>query len=307
MIGNGEGKRISLGRFGKKPYDVIIIGAGPAGISAAINAAVRKKRALILDSREPMGKIRKAREIKNYPGFPRATGEEVASALLCHPLEMGVEIRKAKVGEVVKGKNFMIYTEKDRVKARSLILAVGVTIAKKLPGEEELLGQGVSYCITCDGAVYSGEKVVVISESDEGEEEAKALVQDYGCAVTYVPLYEMEGPREFEILKCNPRALRARGKQVTVDFGDQKLLVRAVFLIKSVIPPASLIKGLKMEGKHIAVNKGMETSIPGMFAAGDCTGSPYQIAKAIGQGQIAALSAVKYLAALDAQKAEVKQ
>jgi thioredoxin reductase (NADPH) len=297
---------ISLGRFGKKPWDVIIIGAGPAGISAAINVAVRKKKALVLDSGAPMGKIRRAKEIKNYPGFPMATGEEIAFAFLRHAQEMGVEIRKEKVGEIVKGRNFRIYTEKGRIDARSVILAVGVTSEKKLPGEEELLGQGVSYCITCDGAAYGGEKVVVIAESEEGDEEARALVQDYGCEVTYVPLYEMQGSREFEILKAKPLAFRARGKQVEVDFGDQKLLVRGVFLIKQVISPASLIK-LKMEGKHIAVNKGMETSIPGVFAAGDCTGAPFQIAKAVGEGQVAALSAVKYLAALDAQKVEVKQ
>lgn len=297
---------ISLGRFGKKPYDVVVIGAGPAGLSAAINAANRKKMVLVLDSKEPMGKIRMAKEIKNYPGFPMATGEEIASAFLLHAQEMGVEIRKAKVGEIVKGKNFRIYTEKGRIEARSVILAVGVTSEKKLPGEEELLGQGVSYCVTCDGAAYGEEKVAVIAESEEGEEEARALVQDYGCEVIYVPLYEMRGAKGFEILKAKPLAVRARGKQVEVDFGEKKLLVRGVFLIKQVISPASLIK-LKMEGKHIAVSKSLETGIPGVFAAGDCTGAPFQIAKAAGEGQVAALSAVKYLAALDAQKMEVKQ
>lgn len=299
---------ISLGRYGRKPYDIAVIGAGPAGISVAINVAVRKKRVLVLDSREPMGKISRAKEIRNYPGFPKAGGEDIASAFLSHAREMKVEIGKETVAEIVRGGDFMVYTGKSRIDARSVILAVGVTSEEKLPGEDELLGQGVSYCVTCDGATYSGEKVAVISVSYEGEEEARALVQDYGCEVTYIPLYEWGGAETpFEILRRKPLAVKSRGKQVEVDFGDEKLLVRGVFIIKQVISPASLIKGLKMEGKHVAVNKSMETSIPGVFAAGDCTGSPFQIAKAVGEGQVAALSAVKYLAAVDAQKAEVKQ
>jgi thioredoxin reductase (NADPH) len=297
--------KISLGRF-RKVYDIAIVGAGVAGVSAAINGAARMKSVILFESGEPMGKIRRAREIRNYPGFPTATGEDIAQAFLRHAQEMGVEIRKGKVGEIVKGKNFLIYTEKDRVEARSVILAVGVTNEKKLPGEEELLGQGVSYCVTCDGATYRGEKVMVIAESEDGEEEATALVRDYGCEVTYVPLYEMQGAKEFEVLKGKPLALRAREKQVEVDFGDRKLLMRGVFLIKQVISPASLIKGLKMKDEHVAVNRSMETNIPGVFAAGDCTGAPFQIAKAVGEGQVAALSAVKYLAVSNAQKAEVK-
>jgi thioredoxin reductase (NADPH) len=185
-----------------------------------------------------------------------------------------------------------------------VVLAVGVASEKKLPGEDELLGQGVSYCVTCDGAAYSGEKVAVVSESDEGEAEARALVEDYGCQVTYVPLYEMEGERGFEVLEARPLGFRARGKEVEVDLGEEKLVVKGVFLIKPVIPPGSLIKGLRMEGKHIAVSRAMEASIPGVFAAGDCTGAPFQIAKAVGQGQVAALSAVKYLAAMRAGKVE---
>ncbi len=253
---------------------------------------------MVLESGEPMGKIRRAGEIRNYPGFPKPTGEQIASAFLRHAEEMGVEIKKAKVGEISKGKNFIIYTEKEMIEARSVILAIGAVSEKKLPGEEELLGKGVSYCVTCDGAAYSGEKVAVISESDEGEEEARALAQDYGCEVTYVPLYEFEGAKEhFKVLNAEPLALRAAGENLEIDFGESKLTVKGVFLIKQVISPASIMKGLKMDGKHIAVNSSMETSIAGAFAAGDCTGSPFQIAKAAGQGQIAALSAVKYLSA----------
>lgn len=289
--------KVSLGRF-KKVYDIAVVGGGAAGISAAINARARNKSVVIIEKDEPMGKIRKAKEIRNYPGFAKASGAELASAFLRHAEEMGAEIKKAKVGEISRGKNFLIYTEKESIEARSVILAVGVTSEEKLPGEEELIGRGVSYCVTCDGAAYAGEKVVVISESDEGEEEAEALARDYGCEVTYIPLYEMEGSRErLKVLASKPRSLRATGENVEVELEEQKLLVKGVFLIKQVISPASIMKGLKTAGKHVAVNAEQGTSIEGVFAAGDCTGSPFQIAKAVGQGQIAALSAVKYLAA----------
>lgn len=290
--------KVSLGRF-RKTYDIAVVGAGAAGISAAINAAARNKSVVVFEAEEPMGKIRRAPEIRNYPGIPGATGEDVARAFLRHALEMGVEIKKGRVGEIVKKDSFLIYTPGDRVEAGSVILAVGIAKEKKLPGEEELLGQGVSYCVTCDGAAYTGARVLVIAESEEGEEEARALVRDYGCRVTYVPLYEMRNGGGFKVMEAVPRALRARGEEVEVDFGEKKLLARGVFLIRRVISPASLIKGLRMRDGFIEVNRDMETNIPGVFAAGDCTGAPFQIAKAAGEGQVAALRAVKYLSALE--------
>jgi thioredoxin reductase (NADPH) len=298
--------KLSLGRF-KKIYDIAIVGGGVAGIAAGINGAARMKKVIIFEAAEPMGKIRRAREIRNYPGFPGATGEEISRAFLRHAREMGIEMRSEKVTGIVKEGDFIIYTEEDKVLARSVVLAVGLVSEKMLPGEEELLGRGVSYCIVCDGAAYSGGKVAVISEEEEGEEDAAALVRDYSCEVTYLPLYEtLMGNKPFEILKLRPRALNLQERKVEVSFEDRSLLFDGVFLIKKMTSPARLIRGLKMVDKYVQVNRNMETSIPGVFAAGDCTGAPFKIAKAIGEGQVAALNAVKYISNLDSQRVEAE-
>lgn len=298
--------KLSLGRY-RKTYDIAVIGGGAAGISAAINGKAAMKDVVIFESDEPMKKIRKAREIRNYPGFPKATGEAISRAFISHAEGMGVELRTEKVTGIVREKNFIVYTQKDRVRARSVILAVGLRSEETFPGEEELLGRGVSYCVVCDGAAHSGGRVAVISDSEEGETEADALRKDFGCEVTYIPLYKMETPVEsLHVLHDKPVSLASRGKGVEVKFEKDRLLVDGVFLIKQFTSPGRLVRGLKMEGRHISVNRDMETNIHGVFAAGDCTGAPFKIAKAVGEGQVAALSAVRYLSQLDRQEVEVR-
>ncbi len=301
--------KISLGKF-RKIYDIAVIGGGAAGISAAINGKAAMKDVVIFESDEPLLKIRKAREIRNYPGFPKATGEEISEAFLNHIKEMDIDLKREKVTGIVREKNFVIYTQKGKAWAKTVILAVGLKSEETFPGEEDLLGKGVSYCVLCDGAAYSGGKVAVISDSEEGEMEAEALKKDYGCGVVYIPLYELKSSdASFSILKNRPLAFKPREKGVEVEFKDMEegLIVDGVFLIKQFTSPGRLVRGLKMRGRHIAVNRAMETNIPGVFAAGDCTGGPFKIAKAVGEGQIAALGAVRYISQLDSQKMEVKQ
>lgn len=289
-------QNVSLEYLTRKVYDLAIVGAGPAGVSAAINAAARKKEALLLDPEEPMSKIRRAKVVPNYPGLPSIKGNELADAFLRHMEEMKVEMKKARVLQILTGKRFTVHTEKASFEANAVILALGAVSEKKIAGEEELVGEGVSYCVTCDGLVYQGENVAVIADSKEGEDEARALAEEYQCKVTYLPQYDMSGKlQSVEVVSAQPTALKPRGNLVEVDAGQKKIQVKGVFIIRKNLSPATIIQRLKMKNNFIFVDDKMATSIKGVFAAGDCTGAPFQIAKAVGQGQVAALSAVKYL------------
>jgi thioredoxin reductase (NADPH) len=299
--------KISLGRY-KKAYDIAVIGGGAAGISAAINGKAARKNVVVFESGQPLGKIRKAREIRNYPGFPLTTGEELSEAFLSHLRDMGVELRREKVTGIVREGDFVIYTPRGRVRARTVILAVGLRSEEVIPGEDELLGKGVSYCVVCDGAAYSGGKVAVISDSEEGEREAEALRADFGCEVTYMPLYDMgSSGKPYRVVRDKPLSLVSRAGGVEVELENGSLLVDGVFLIKRFTSPSRMLDGLEMRGRHIAVDRDMQTSVPGVFAAGDCTGGPFKIAKAVGEGQVAALSAIRYLSQRGSEEMEVMQ
>jgi thioredoxin reductase (NADPH) len=160
-------------------------------------------------------------------------------------------------------------------------LAIGIVQTAVYPGEKELLGSGVSYCATCDGMLYRGKKVAVVCLSPDAEEEADFLTS-IGCEVT----------------KLKTKNIRINGtdKVTSVTADGEDIPCDGVFILRQTIAPASLIPGLATERGHIRVDKSMKTNIPGVFAAGDCTGTPYQIAKAVGEGQVAVLSAIEYLA-----------
>jgi thioredoxin reductase (NADPH) len=289
---------ISLDRLKRKSYDIAIVGAGPAGISAAINGAVRKKEVLLIDKLAPMNKIEKAEMIPNYPGLPGIKGPRLKKAFLDHLAGFNIKIETSNVSKIVKmGKRLTIYTKKDVFEAKSAILCTGIVREKKIKGENELIGKGVSYCVTCDGLLYQGEKVGVISDLEEGEYEAKTLDKEYDCDVIYIPGYKIENPLPDSITVINkkPLELKRKGAEIEISLEGKNILVKGVFIIREGIPPATIMVRLETKGGYVSVNNKMETSIKGVFAAGDCTGPPFQIAKAVGQGQVAALSAVKYL------------
>ncbi len=284
---------------GAHEYDVIVVGSGPAGISAAINVANRKRTAVVMDGQTPFGRTRKAHSIPNYPGFTFASGEELAAALLRHLEEFDVPLIREKAGKILQGEDeFIVFSEREVYHARAVVLATGVYREAEIEGEEELVGQGVSYCVTCDGRLFAGRRAAFISSTAQGEEEAAVLAEDYAVDVTYLPLYGgdhrlPEGVRVIEGARPARLARVAGGVQVSLPGED--LLVDAVFIAKPSVSPRTLLEGLASDGRHITVNRQMETGIPGVFAAGDCTGEPYQIAKAVGEGQVAALHAVRFL------------
>ncbi len=180
---------------------------------------------------------------------------------------------------------------------RTLILAMGVMSAKLLDGEKELLGRGVSYCATCDGGLYKGKTIAVICNSPKYEHEVEYLAE-LAAKVYYFPTFESTIKRE-NIILCKDKPIAVCGEKrvnaITLKGGEQ-LEVDGVFCLRNAIAPTALIKGIREENGHIAVDRGMATNMEGCFAAGDCTGHPYQYTKAVGEGNVAAHSAISYLA-----------
>ena len=147
-------------------YDIAIIGTGPAGLEAAITAKVRNKNILLLGGKLLSDKVNKAHTIQNYLGLPEVSGEEMQKAFQRHLEQMQIKITEDKVNAVyAMGKYFAIQGHQAMYEADTVILACGMSTAKPFPGELENLGRGVSYCATCDGALYRGRRTVVIGYS----------------------------------------------------------------------------------------------------------------------------------------------
>lgn len=280
-----------------KRYDVIIIGSGPAGVSAAITAKVRGKDFLFIGSRNLSDKIRKAKGILNYPGLPGTTGEELADALQEHLDAMDIEVMEAKVGTVYSmGNYFSVQAGQEVYEGRTVILATGVSFGKPFPGEMELLGRGVSYCATCDAPFYKEKRVAVIGYGRASEKEADFLTE-VASQVLYFPMYKGEAKVNDSVQVIREIPVRIVGAQKVEKLvaGENEYNVDGVFILRESIAPSQLVPGLETEKGHVKVGMGMETNLPGCFACGDIVGRPYQYIKAAGQGNVAALSAVEYL------------
>ncbi len=275
--------------------DTVIIGGGPAGISAAVNAKARNLTALVIDARDPVSKVQVYPEVTNYLGFPKVTGAELAHHFGQHFSKTGYPFRKERVQKIIPmGDVISIGTDKEIYDTRTVVMAFGVTPKALLPGEEQLIGKGVSYCVTCDGALYSGQDVIVVGYIPEGEEEANALA-GFARSVTYVSTCDKVETLDESIrmVRATPVAITGTSKVtgLKTDLGD--LVADGVFVVRLATPVSTMLEGLDTESGYIKVDCSMATSVPSVFAAGDCTGPPFQIAKAVGQGQVAALSAAR--------------
>ncbi len=278
-------------------YDIAIIGTGPAGLSAAITATIRNKKVLLLGSRDLTEKLSKAHEIQNYLGFPAVKGADLAAAFQRHIDQMGIEITEKRVSAVyAMGDFFALQAGEDMLEASSVILATGVVQGKPLPGENELLGRGVSYCATCDAPLYRGKRAAVIGYSPREEAEA-AFLSEVCSEVLYFPTYKEEThlPASVKVIRGKVAGIESDGQARVVKTAENGYTVDGVFVLREAVAPGQLVPGLETEGAHVVVNRKMAASIPGVFACGDIVGTPYQYIKAAGEGNVAALSAVAYL------------
>ena len=289
-------------------YDIAIIGTGPAGVSAALTAKNRNKSILLLGSRQMSEKVAKAHEIRNYPGLPFVKGEEMAAAFRDQLEKMDIPVTEKRVGAVyAMGEYFALQAGEEMLEAKTVILATGVVSAKPLPGEEALLGRGVSYCATCDAPLYRGRTAAVIGYSPREEAEA-AFLSEVCSRVLYFPMYpeETDLPETVEVIREKPaEILKAEtGAAVKTEAGEYP--VDGVFVLRETVAPAQLVPGLETDGAHVKVNRKMETNLPGVFACGDLAGTPYQYVKAAGEGNVAAISAAMYVDKMNIMNKEEK-
>lgn len=278
--------------------DIAIIGTGPAGLEAAITAKLRNKKLLLFGNKDLSLKITRAVQIDNYLGLPDLSGERLAEAFKEHLKNMEIEITCDRINAVYSmGDYFALQSADKMYEAKSVILATGVVTGKVFKGENENLGSGVSYCATCDAALYKGKTAVVISYSKKEEEEAEFLAER-AEKVYYIPMYKEEVTlsEKIEVVKgvLPKEILRKEGKMVFVT-DKKEFVVDGVFILRDAVAPDKLVPGLLAEEAHIVVDRTMATNIPGLFACGDITGRPYQYMKAAGEGNVAALSAAAYL------------
>ena len=268
--------------------DILVIGGGPAGLSAAVNARARGRSVLVVSNPLEENPLWPAERVDNYPGLPGVSGAELLQTLHRHAERSGAEFLTGRVLSSVRMPDaWYVSVGTDMYNARALILAAGVARGKKFPGEAEFLGRGVSYCATCDGMLYREKAVAVLGYSDSARQEAEFL-ERIGCRVTYFD---------------RPRACEIRGddrvRSVTCD--GQTAEVDCVFILRPTLAPTDLFPDLGVEKGYVAVDRRMATNLPGLFAAGDCTGGPLQAAKAVGEGLIAGQSAAAYVSDLERQ------
>lgn len=285
--------------------DCIIVGSGVAGISAALTLKANGKSFLLFGSPDLSEKIEKAERIRNYPGLSNVTGKEFVQALKAQLAEADIEVKTEKVAGVYAMKDkFIVLTQSQQAyESRTVILACGVESVKQIEGEETFSGRGVSYCATCDGFLYKGKTIAVFCTSKRLEHEIGYLA-DFARKVYLIPMYKnVEIAREnVEIIRKMPVKIDGEERVNKILFAappaeniPAELPVDGVFMLRESVSPAILVGGLETREGHVTVSRDMSTNLKGCFAAGDCTGRPYQYAKAVGEGNVAAHSVSEYV------------
>ena len=283
-------------------YDCAVVGTGPAGLSAALNLKIRNKNFIWIGSKKLSDKVAKSERISNYPGLPDISGTDLNAALRSQAEAMGIAITEAMVNQIYDmGDHYALSLGADFCEAKTVILATGTAPGNVLPGEADRLGAGVSYCATCDGALYRGKTVAVVSSAPRFEHEAQYLAE-LAEKVYFLPLYKNPGAIADNAVTVSARPLRVEGERGALRLvlsDGEEIAANGIFFLRDSISLSALLPGLASENGHIAVDRNMAANLPGIFAAGDCTGRPYQIAKAVGEGNTAAHSVIEYLAEKD--------
>lgn len=278
-------------------YDIAIIGSGPAGLEAAINAKIRNKNVIVFGSKDFSPKLIKAPKINNYLGFHDVSGAELKTEFEKHIDNMGIKITEERINAVyAMGEYFALMVNEKTYEARAVIIATGIENGKPLKGEAEFLGKGVGYCATCDAPLYRGKTVTIIGYNKEAEEEAN-YVSELASSVYYVPMYRGDLSINPSIKIVNDKPIEVFGEDSVKELVLEKetLKTDGIFVLRDSISPSQLVPGLEIEDGHIKVDRRMRTNIKRCYAAGDCTGKPYQYIKSAGEGQVAALTAVEEL------------
>ena len=285
--------------------DCIIIGSGVAGISAALTLKANNKTFLLFGSKKLSEKIEKAELIRNYPGLFNLSGKVFVQALQNQLAEAEIAITEEKVtGVYALKEKFSVMTQGGGLyESKTVILACGVESVRQIEGEEAFFGRGVSYCATCDGFLYKGKTIAVFCTSKALEHEIGYLA-DFAEKIYLIPMY-----KGVEVARKNVEIIRKMPAKIAGDRRVNRLIFPAspseslpaelpidgIFMLRECVSPAVLVGGLEMCDGHVVVGRDCSTNLPGCYAAGDCTGRPYQYAKAVGEGNVAAHGVSEYI------------
>ncbi len=293
--------------------DVLIVGGGPAGLTAGLYVARAGKKALILEGKAS-SRLAIDYTIENYPGFLSITSLELLKKFRAQAEHFGAEFMSGDaIAFGLDSQPKYVTTKEALIESGAVILATGKPVpkARLIPGEDRLIGQGVSYCATCDGPLFRGAPVAAVGHSEEAVEDVRAL-HDMGCQVTWLPgkkgaeagepdLSEVEGKGVSVLRGARLKEIvgEQRVEKIIVDRegGEEELPVSAVFIFRE-IPAGPLFSkaGVTLDHKQcIAVDRFQKTNLPGVFAAGDVTCGGLQVVSAAGEGCVAAIQALLHL------------
>lgn len=278
--------------------DVLVLGGGPGGYTAALYAARAGLSVLVLERLSAGGQMATTGTVENYPGFEDGVdGFELGEKMQRQAQRFGARTVLAEVREVALTESpKRVETDRGTFLGRTVVVATGAE-ARELgvPGEAALRGRGVSYCATCDGMLYRGRAVTVVGRSKDAPQEANYL-KSLGCQVVYVSPQEPKGlDREIPFVRAGKLEVRGTDRVSALVADGAELPCEGVFILREALAPTDLLPDLELRNGAIAVDREMATSLPGVFAAGDCTGGPLQVAKAVGEGHTAGLSAAEYV------------
>lgn len=276
-------------------HDILVLGSGPAGLAAAVAARGRGKSVLVIGNRWQDSPLARAERVDNYLGLPAGSGKELLAQFYDHAVKAGADFVTGRAVSMMVYGGVFATVGSQVYDGKALILAPGVQRQAKYPGEETYLGRGVSYCATCDGMLYRGKPVAVVGRSPDAPLEANYL-KSLGCQVTYVAAQRPEGlDGDIPFVRGSRLAVIGEQAVTALEVDGAKLPCAGVFILRQAVAPTDLLPQLETENGVIRVDRTMATNLPGVFAAGDCTGGPLQVAKAVGEGHVAALSACAWL------------
>lgn len=298
-------------------YDIVVIGGGPAGLTAGIYAGRALLRTLVLESMMPGGQVTMTSHIENYPGVGKTTGAELTAGMAQQTAECGAVIKTVEVRGLKTGEDgFEIATSAEPYRAKAVILAMGTAYRKLgVPGEEEFLGRGVSYCATCDGPLYREQEIAVVGGGDSALQEALYLTTFASKVYLIHRRDEFRGVpvlqdrvRKHEKIEC---FLSHVVEKISGEGGVDRVVLKnlktgeifdhpvaGVFLFVGLIPRTELVKGIvdTDEWGFILTDQEMKTNVRGVLAAGDCRAKLLrQIATAVGDGATAAFAAQRLI------------